>query len=94
MPRCPGQDQQFWKPDDIFEVTCPYCNTIIEFWKDDPGRKCPKCKSPVVNPKLDLGCAQWCANAQECLEDMTGPDSKHHFDKLMERTKEPSDDHP
>ena len=23
MFRCPGQDQRYWKPDDIFEVQCP-----------------------------------------------------------------------
>ena len=30
QPRCPGQDQRYWKPDDIFNVTCPFCAAQIE----------------------------------------------------------------
>jgi len=67
MARCPGQDQRFWKPEDIFEVKCPVCETSVEFWKDEPQVKCPGCKHEIVNPKLDLGCAQWCQYAEECL---------------------------
>lgn len=67
MPRCPGQDQRFWKPDDIFDVPCPQCGAVIEFWKDEPHLKCPKCRTRVVNPKLDLGCAEWCQYADQCL---------------------------
>ena len=22
---CPGQDQRYWKPEDIFDVLCPRC---------------------------------------------------------------------
>lgn len=67
MPKCPGQDQRFWKPDDIFEVQCPGCGAAIEFWKDEPSLKCPECRKLVVNPRLDLGCAAWCQYADECL---------------------------
>ncbi len=67
MPRCPGQDQRFWKPEDIFEINCPGCGTAIEFWKDEPKLKCLKCGELIVNPKLDLGCAEWCKYAKECL---------------------------
>lgn len=67
MPKCPGQDKRFWKPDDIFEVNCPECGTPIEFWKDDPKLKCPGCKKLIANPKLDLSCAEWCKYAEECL---------------------------
>ena len=67
MPKCPGQDQRFWKPDDIFEVQCPGCGAVIEFWKDEPSLKCPKCRKLVVNPRLDLGCAEWCQYGDECL---------------------------
>jgi len=65
--RCPGQDQRFWKPEDIFEVACPFCGHDIEFWKDDPTRPCDQCGRIVRNPKIDLGCAKWCPHAQECL---------------------------
>ena len=65
--RCPGQDTRFWKPDDIFEAPCPHCGGGVEFWKDDAVRKCKGCGQPVRNPRLDLGCAQWCKFAGECL---------------------------
>jgi len=74
MPRCPGQDQRFWKPDDIFEAQCPHCGVSIEFWKDEPSLKCPDCRKLVVNPKLDLGCATWCQHADQCLGTMSSND--------------------
>ena len=67
MVRCPGQDQRFWKPEDIFEVRCPSCKREIEFWKDEPYRECKKCKKIIRNPRLDLGCAEWCKFSKECL---------------------------
>jgi predicted amidophosphoribosyltransferase len=66
-PKCPGQDQRFWKPEDIFDVICPSCGSQIEFWKDEPVRTCNQCNKPVRNPRLDLGCAKWCQKAGECL---------------------------
>jgi len=67
MHRCPGQDIQFWKIKDIFEVQCPYCSKKIEFWKDDPFRSCLGCGERVSNPRIDLSCAKWCKYAEECL---------------------------
>jgi len=67
MVRCPGQDQRFWKPEDIFEVQCPGCGGTVEFFKDEPKLKCRKCKQMVINPKIDLGCAEWCQYAEQCL---------------------------
>ncbi len=67
MVRCPGQDQRFWKPEDIFEVKCPGCERPIEFFKDEPKLKCRNCGQVVVNPKIDLGCAEWCHYAEHCL---------------------------
>ena len=75
MVRCPGQDQRFWKPNDIFEIKCPNCETSIEFWKDEPKLKCPKCREWVLNPKLDLSCAKWCKFAKECLGVSVSQDS-------------------
>lgn len=65
-PHCPGQDMQYWKPDDIYFVECPFCGGQIEFWKDEPVRVCPACKKKVSNPKIDAGCAKWCDHADEC----------------------------
>jgi len=67
MVKCPGQDERFWKPDDIFEVQCPGCGGAMEFFKDEPKLKCRHCGQIVVNPKIDLGCAEWCQYAQQCL---------------------------
>ena len=67
MVRCPGQDQRFWKPQDIFEVDCPQCGKPVEFFKDEPQLKCCRCGHIVINPKIDLGCAEWCQYAEQCL---------------------------
>ncbi|MHC4119487.1 MAG: HD domain-containing protein [Planctomycetota bacterium] len=67
MVRCPGQDQRFWKPEDIFEVECSGCGKAVEFFKDEPKLKCGGCGQIVVNPKIDLGCAEWCQYAEQCL---------------------------
>lgn len=67
MVKCPGQDQRFWKPGDIFEINCTNCGASMEFWKDEPGRKCPSCGQRINNPKIDLGCAKWCQYAEHCL---------------------------
>ncbi len=67
MVRCPGQDQRFWKPGDIFEVKCPGCGGPIEFFKDEPKLKCQNCGRVILNPKINLGCAEWCKYADRCL---------------------------
>ncbi|MBW1712289.1 MAG: phosphohydrolase [Deltaproteobacteria bacterium] len=64
---CPGQDTRYWQPGDVFEVECAECGYGLEFFKDDAQRRCPKCGARVRNPKLNLGCAQWCQHAKECL---------------------------
>ena len=75
MVRCPGQDLRFWKLGDIFDVPCPRCGAAVEFWRDEPSVKCPHCRTAIVNPKLDLGCAQWCQHAEQCLGAVTDPES-------------------
>jgi len=67
MIKCPGQDQRFWKPGDIFEVNCPGCGRKIEFFKDEPKMKCHSCGRIVLNLKINLGCAKWCKYAEQCL---------------------------
>jgi hypothetical protein len=66
-PRCPGQNQQYWNFDALYDIPCPFCSHEIEFWKDEPIRLCPKCGEEVRNPKIDLGCAKWCPHAAECM---------------------------
>lgn len=69
MPRriCPGQDTRYWTPEDIFEVACPSCGHLVEFFKDDVHRRCDRCNHEMTNPELNFGCAQWCQHASECL---------------------------
>jgi len=65
--KCPGQDSQHWKPGAIFEVKCPKCGSEVEFFKDDPTRKCPTCGHRFLNPGLDFGCASYCPYAEQCI---------------------------
>lgn len=65
--RCPGQDTRFWTAEDVTELECDRCGQTIELFKDDGVRRCPSCGKRVVNPKVSIGCAQWCAHAKECL---------------------------
>ena len=66
--KCPGIDTQFWKPGDIFEVSCPKCNVKIEFFKDDSSRKCPECGEQYFNPKVKTDCLEYCPFADQCKE--------------------------
>ena len=65
--RCPGQNSQFWGPNDIFAIPCPDCGKGIEFFKDDAKRECPACGRLVFNPRVNAGCALWCPKAEDCL---------------------------
>lgn len=68
--KCPGQDTRFWKPDDIFVAECPKCGAEIEFFKDDARRRCAWCGHLFYNPKIELGCAEWCQFAEKCVPDL------------------------
>ena len=68
--KCPGQDTRFWKADDIFVAECPKCGAEIEFFKDDARRRCAWCGHLFYNPKIELGCAEWCQFAEKCVPDL------------------------
>jgi len=87
MVRCPGQDQRFWKPGDIFEVKCPGCGQTVEFFKDEPKLKCRKCGQLVTNPKIDLGCAEWCQYAEQCVGTSAAQQVNFLRDRLIEEMK-------
>jgi len=87
MFRCPGQDQRFWKPDDIFEMRCPDCGQSVEFFKDEPKLKCRNCGRSVVNPKIDLGCAEWCQYAKQCTGVFTEKNISTAQDKPMDEMR-------
>ncbi|MEA1968425.1 MAG: HD domain-containing protein [Thermodesulfobacteriota bacterium] len=65
--KCPGQDTQYWNKDAIYEMNCPECGAVIEFFKDDTSRKCRGCGKRIVNPKMDFGCAAYCQYAEQCM---------------------------
>jgi len=86
MFRCPGQDQRYWKPEDIFEVNCP-CGGLLEFFKDEPKLRCKKCGRIITNPRIDLGCAEWCQYAEQCIGRASAKDINSICDRLVERMK-------
>ncbi|HIE51104.1 MAG TPA: hypothetical protein EYP85_05040 [Armatimonadetes bacterium] len=75
---CPGQNTLFWRFEDIYDVPCPHCHRLVEFFKTDVKRTCPHCGQRILNPKADFSCAEWCDRAKECL----GPVI---YDQLMEK---------
>ncbi len=95
-PRCPGQDQRYWKPEDIFDVRCPYCGSEIEFWKDEPFHICRGCEREVRNPRIDLGCAKWCAHGDQCLGHGAGGGATAApvVERLMAQLEQQLSDHP
>ena len=49
---------------------CPKCGAEIEFFKDDTRRRCAWCGHMFYNPKIELGCAEWCQYAEKCVPDL------------------------
>jgi len=68
--KCPGQDTRYWKGDAVFEVPCPECGHMVEFFKDESTRTCKNCGTKVINPKMDFGCAAYCKFAAQCLGEL------------------------
>ncbi len=68
--KCPGQDTRHWKPGDIFTLECPKCGAEIEFFKDDTRRRCAWCGHLFYNPRIELGCAEWCQYAEKCVPEL------------------------
>ena len=84
--KCPGQDTRYWKPDDIFTTECPKCGSEIEFFKDDTRRRCAWCGHRFYNPKIELGCAEWCQYADKCVPELYK--EKQAMQTFKERLKE------
>jgi HD superfamily phosphodiesterase len=83
--KCPGQDTQYWKPGSIYEAKCPECGTMVEFFKDDPTRKCGKCGHRFVNPEMDFGCAAYCPFADQCVGNLPPEVVAQRKDLLKDR---------
>jgi hypothetical protein len=65
--KCPGQDTRYWDAGAIYDVECPACGVQVEFFKDESRGRCPACGFRFRNPEIDLGCAQWCPHAEQCV---------------------------
>jgi HD superfamily phosphodiesterase/ribosomal protein S27AE len=86
MQRCPGQDQRFWKLEDIFEVKCSNCGSSVEFFKDEPKLNCGNCGNLINNPRLDLSCVKWCKYGKQCTGEKMD-NTVTICDKLIEQMK-------
>jgi hypothetical protein len=84
--KCPGQDTRYWKSDDIFTVECPKCGAEIEFFKDDTRRRCAWCGHLFYNPKIEMGCAEWCQFADKCVPELV--QERHAMQTFKERLRE------
>lgn len=51
MHRCPKQEENFLKPNGIYEVECSACGEEVEFFADDEKKRCPKCGVVLDNPR-------------------------------------------
>jgi hypothetical protein len=65
--QCPGQDNRYWSGAAVFDIPCPHCGNVLEFFKDDSQRTCKQCGHRVLNPKIDFGCASYCPYAEQCM---------------------------
>ena len=87
--QCPGQDTRYWKPGAIYELSCPTCGARVEFFKDDPARRCPRCAERIPNPRRDVGCAEWCPHAKDCVAMGSPPAMDHREPRPWETPEEP-----
>jgi hypothetical protein len=83
--KCPGQDSRYWKPDAIFEETCPGCGATLEFFKDDTSRMCRKCGRRIVNPHMNFGCAAYCRHAEKCIGVLPPETAEENKELLKQR---------
>ena len=59
---CPGRDKGL----KVRYIKCPYCGAEVEFFSDEPKRKCPSCQKDVMYAEKD-SCIHWCKSAKQCL---------------------------
>ena len=62
MRKCSGNNTEEWGFDSIFEIECPNCGSMVEFFKDEITRNCRNCHTTVKNSRRDYGCGQWCSS--------------------------------
>jgi hypothetical protein len=63
MNKCPGSMTP--RNLDSTMVTCPGCGRTVEFFTDEPKRRC-RCGRLLLRESQPR-CAEWCAAAAQCL---------------------------
>ncbi len=63
MNKCPGRMTR--RNLDSVIVPCPDCGRLVEFFTDEPKRRC-RCGHLLLRESLPQ-CADWCPAAAECL---------------------------
>lgn len=61
MRKCTGNNMREWGFDAIFDVECPHCGAMVEFFQDEITRDCPQCRETVKSDRTDFGCGLWCS---------------------------------
>lgn len=82
--QCPGQDNRYWSGEAVFELPCPHCGHLMEFFKDDSQRTCKQCGHKTLNPRIDFGCASYCPYAEQCLGSLPS-DLRANQDNLFKK---------
>ncbi|MCP3924140.1 MAG: hypothetical protein GY714_16290 [Desulfobacterales bacterium] len=62
MKMCAGNNTYDWGFDSIFEIECPKCGYLVEFFQDEITRRCSKCNDLVKNNRGSYGCSQFCSS--------------------------------
>jgi len=99
MPsKCPGQMTN--RELDSVVVPCPDCGRLVEFFTDEPKRRC-RCGKLLLREALPK-CAEWCPAAAQCMgeavdvrelqkrvaEVKNDPRAKECFDSIRERLEQ------
>ena len=63
MRKCSGNNFEEWGFDGIFDIECPDCGNLVEFFKDEITRRCSQCKKIVHNNRGYYGCGQLCSSS-------------------------------
>ena len=63
MKKCPGR--QAPRNLDSVVVPCPSCGRLVEFFTDEPKRRC-RCGRLLTRESLPR-CAEWCPAAAQCF---------------------------
>jgi hypothetical protein len=52
MRKCSGNNFEEGGFDAIFDIECPHCGHLVEFFKDEINRRCSQCKNMVCNNRI------------------------------------------